>query len=356
MEDYNSLPINITYSFEDKPDTKKTMELFAQGTNFPITKSLAFKNKLGNMDLLIHYPTDAPGLMKGLPTQLAQYKISAGSLKHEALNSTHEFVIKVGNNLNQISVLESAELSEAWVENEKVAIKKQKVPVAEPKKPEGEAGAATEEEKAPEPTAPETEQAYENKEKKKSTFSKVKFDFSSHAIPPTQKTAMKDLEVSLYAEDRKFLDWNLAKNKLEAYSYDLRGNLEQYGSWEHYLEAGPKADIMAKITEYVDWLYGAGENAPLEDFQTRIATLEEVGEKIKERYLFYQTLPEMYNAFGDIKEHIAAKLEEVHWLTEEQVKEVKEKRAVAQEYFNKVKAELKDKPKHLEPGYTIKQL
>lgn len=231
MEDHNSLPINITYSFEDKPDTKKTMELFAQGTNFPITKSLAFKNKLGNMDLLIHYPTDAPGLMKGLPTQLAQYKIGAGSLKHEDKNSTHEFVIKIGNNLNQISVLESAELSEAWVENEKIAVKKQKAPVAEPKKPEGEAEAAKEEEKAAEPSIPETEQAFENKEKKKSTFSKVKFDFSSHAIPPTQKTAMKDLEVSLYAEDRKFLDWKEAKNKLEAYSYDLRGNLEEYGSW-----------------------------------------------------------------------------------------------------------------------------
>lgn len=72
--------------------------------------------------------------------------------------------------------------------------------------------------------------------------------------------------------------------------------------------------------------------------------------------MFYQTLPEMYSAFGDIKEHIAAKLEEVSWLTEEQIKTVKDKRAVAQEYFNKVKAELADRPKHLEPGYTIKQL
>jgi hypothetical protein len=31
------------------------MELFPVGSNFPITKSLSFKNKLGNMNLLLHY-------------------------------------------------------------------------------------------------------------------------------------------------------------------------------------------------------------------------------------------------------------------------------------------------------------
>lgn len=76
VEDYNILPIAITYAFEDKPEAKKTMELFQIGSNFPVTKSLSFKNKLGNMDLLIHYPKDCPNLMKGLPTELANYKIS----------------------------------------------------------------------------------------------------------------------------------------------------------------------------------------------------------------------------------------------------------------------------------------
>lgn len=128
VEDYNTLPIAITYAFEDKPESKKTMELFPIGSNFPVTKSLSFKNKLGAMDLLIHYPNDAPGLMKGLPTQLASYKITEGKLKHGDKKSQSEFVIKIGNNLNQISILESAELSEKWIEIEKIAIKKPVAP------------------------------------------------------------------------------------------------------------------------------------------------------------------------------------------------------------------------------------
>lgn len=150
------------------------------------------------MELLVHYPTDCPGLMKGLPSQLAQYKINNGKLKHEDKGSTCEFVIKVGNNLNQISVLESAELQEKWTEMEKIPIKKVAVPnpfekSKEPEKPkEGEAPAEGEkkaEDKAEEKPAPvqETVQEYEEKEKSKSTYSNIKFDFSSHAIPPTLK-------------------------------------------------------------------------------------------------------------------------------------------------------------------------
>jgi len=62
VEDYNSLPLAITYQFTDKEESEKktkTMEIFALGSSFPVTKSLSFKNKLGNMDLLLHYAEGA---------------------------------------------------------------------------------------------------------------------------------------------------------------------------------------------------------------------------------------------------------------------------------------------------------
>lgn len=142
----------------------------------------------------------------------------------------------------------------------------------EPEKPkEGEAPAEGEkkaEEKAEEKPA-ETVQEYEEKEKSKSTYSNIKFDFSSHAIPPTLKDELKALETSLYAEDRKCLDLVEAKNRLEAYSYECRNNLEQYGSWEHYLEAGAKTQFLADITVVVEWLYGEGENSTVEEYKSR---------------------------------------------------------------------------------------
>ena len=68
VDDYNPLPVSITYQFGDKDEENKskTMEIFPVGTSFPVTKSLSFKNKLGNMNLLLHYAENAP-LMKGLP-------------------------------------------------------------------------------------------------------------------------------------------------------------------------------------------------------------------------------------------------------------------------------------------------
>ena len=75
------VPISITYGFADKPEASKPMEMFAIGSNFPVTKCLTFKNKLGGMNLLLHY-TEGAKLMQGLPHQLASYKIGEGKLKH----------------------------------------------------------------------------------------------------------------------------------------------------------------------------------------------------------------------------------------------------------------------------------
>jgi len=107
VEDYNSLPISITYTFADKPDAPKMMTLFDVGTSFPVTKSLSFKNKLGNMNLLIHYQ-EGSKLMQGLPLQLANYTIKEGKMKHSDKGSKAEFIIKVENSIHQIAYLQSA--------------------------------------------------------------------------------------------------------------------------------------------------------------------------------------------------------------------------------------------------------
>jgi len=59
--------------------------------------------------------------MQGLPTQVAQYKIKEGHLKHDG---KHAFILRVSNNIHQIPCLESADLQEEWVEEEKIPVKK----------------------------------------------------------------------------------------------------------------------------------------------------------------------------------------------------------------------------------------
>jgi len=128
VEEYNTYPVSISYSFfppEGEQPKVVTKELFPVGSTFPSTKNITFDNKKGGMDLLIHYTQGTP-LLPGLPNQVAQYKIKESKLKH---NDKHAFILRVSNNIHQIPCLESAELQEEWVEEEKIPVKKD-VPAA----------------------------------------------------------------------------------------------------------------------------------------------------------------------------------------------------------------------------------
>jgi hypothetical protein len=47
---------------------------------FPLTKTITFDNKVGDMELMIHY-TKADDILKGLPDQVARYVVKAGKQK-----------------------------------------------------------------------------------------------------------------------------------------------------------------------------------------------------------------------------------------------------------------------------------
>lgn len=64
VEEYNNLPVSITYSFEK--DKFITKEIFPIGSSFPSTKTITFDNKVGNMQLLVHY-SKGTVILPGLP-------------------------------------------------------------------------------------------------------------------------------------------------------------------------------------------------------------------------------------------------------------------------------------------------
>jgi heat shock protein 4 len=142
VQEYNSLPVSITYNFASSEAEGKTVtkELFPVGSSFPSTKTITFDNKKGNMDLLVHY-SEGAAVLPGLPREVAKYKIKEGKQKH---NDKVAFVLRVSNNIHQIPCLESADLQEEWVEEEKIPVKKdipappKEAPKTDAPKPEGE--------------------------------------------------------------------------------------------------------------------------------------------------------------------------------------------------------------------------
>jgi len=56
------------------------------------------------------------------------------------------------------------------------------------------------------------------------------------------------------------------RNDLEAYSYEMRSNLESYGTLEKYLDDATKKTFIAEINQVVEWIYGDGEVAPKKEY------------------------------------------------------------------------------------------
>jgi hypothetical protein len=135
VEEYNQEPIGITYKFAGS-DKCITKELFKKGTSFPNTKSITFDNKLGNLELMVHY-TDTAVLMQGLPGQIAQYNISEG--KKEDKTEKYSFCMRVSNNIHNVPSLDEVEFIQEWTEEEKIPVKASPItppPKADPPKDE----------------------------------------------------------------------------------------------------------------------------------------------------------------------------------------------------------------------------
>jgi len=61
----------------------------------------------------------------------------------------------------------------------------------------------------------------------------------------------------------------------------MRNNLEESGSLVNFCEPTIRTQMLSNITETVEWLYAAGETAPLVDYEVRLAMFKEIGEAAK---------------------------------------------------------------------------
>lgn len=79
-------------------------------------------------------------------------------------------------------------------------------------------------------------------------------------MPPKDKKDFYGVECKMTEKDEDVLKMKKISNDLEAYSYDMRSNLEQYGSYANYVDPSAKDELIKRITETIDWIYD--ENKP----------------------------------------------------------------------------------------------
>lgn len=181
------------------------------------------------------------------------------------------------------------------------------------------------------------EQQYETKERKKKTFTSVKFSTSNFALAPAVRKSYKDIEDSLTAEDWDILEVKEFRNMLEAYSYEMRNNLDSYGSFEKYLDEATKTKFLVDINQVVDWLYGEGESAPKNEYKTRLDRFKAIGEPVRQRHFYYSELDVYFDQFSQLVQKINEKKDTIIHLTDDQKAEIDKKVEVATSLMQGVK-------------------
>jgi len=84
------------------------------------------------------------------------------------------------------------------------------------------------------------------------------------------RSTYNSLENQFLQGDLDILEMKELRNQLETYCYEVRNNVDSYGPWEKYIDAEIRAKFVADINQVVDWIYGDGENAPKNEYKTKL--------------------------------------------------------------------------------------
>lgn len=98
----------------------------------------------------------------------------------------------------------------------------------------------------------------------------------------------------------------------------MRNNLDSYGSWEKYLDEPTRKQFIADINQVVEWIYGEGENAPLQEYKVRLDKFKVIGEPVKQRHFYYSELDVYFGQFEELKKNIVARVGVTEHITEDQ--------------------------------------
>lgn len=86
-------------------------------------------------------------------------------------------------------------------------------------------------------------------------------------------------------------------NDLEACAYDLRNNLDAYGSYDGYLDPSQKEAVLQKVNETVDWIYDDQKQATLQDYEERMKYFQDILGPLKERQRYHSEVDSVIQQF-----------------------------------------------------------
>lgn len=99
------------------------------------------------------------------------------------------------------------------------------------------------------------------------------------------------MEKTWFNEDKEILDFKAVKNELESFTYDIKNNIDSYGSLEKYVDENTRTAFLKRLNETVEWIYGEGQSGPTSQFRTRLDEFKKIAYPIKARFNFHNDFP-----------------------------------------------------------------
>jgi heat shock protein 4 len=275
VEEANYYPIRCSWLFKSEKEDieiesdaknnpeKQTSVLFAAGCSIPNIKSVTF-HRDEKIDFKLFYdPVPA-----GADALLANFMIQPAKPKEK------EFGIKLRVQLNRDGIVEfdSAQLIEEYEE-------------AQPDKMNEEPKAGENKE------APKTDAS-----KKKTRTTKLTAELSSiNSLPQKKIEQLKDVEYTMFSQDKLIRETLEKKNEFESYIYEMRNKLGE--KFAAYATSQVKSALLQDLEKGENWLYSEGMETTKDVYAQRLEELKKVGEPISNRFKEYEAIPEVSAEF-----------------------------------------------------------
>ncbi len=162
-------------------------------------------------------------------------------------------------------------------------------------------------------------QEFETQIKKKKTTTPLQNTGESYALNKQQREEFIRQELEWNKNDNIILELKAMKNNLEAYSYNMRTDLDaQGGVLRDYVDPAIIEAYLVEINQIVDWLYeDEGKNAAKDVYLAKYNSLRKIGDPAKLRKKYFEEVGPQFVQFEKLSQNVNNQFANLAHMTDE---------------------------------------
>mmetsp|Transcript_113913 Transcript_113913/g.159776 ORF Transcript_113913/g.159776 Transcript_113913/m.159776 type:complete len:805 (+) Transcript_113913:312-2726(+) len=358
---------------EEKAEAPSVLQ-FDKGSSTPTARKITFVNAK-KVEIEATYP-NVEELPKGVPAMIGLFRIQNNQKNEDGTLPKIELKLRIGpDGLLGVgyatALVKYTEVVQPKVEEKKPAAEaataEKPADAAAADKPAADgdvemtdAPAAAEEAKPAEATeAPAAAEPIVKKKVKRVSLAVEAFYHGGVPAPVVAELLKKELDMRRVDEELRVTAE--ARNALESFVYDFRSRIQWEGTELHEFAAEEEhSALLAKLQEAEDWIYGDGEDAKKEEYESRLSALKAACSPVELRKNEAETRPgaveELTKTLAEFTKWLQDTDEKYAHIGEEPRKKVEDELFKAQDWLNTKQEKQVSLPKTANPVLLTDEL